>query len=47
MTAFVRYADLAPEQLAHAASQLNSMFVGYDLATLHHNEKRPPLLAAV
>ncbi len=35
-----RYAHLAPDQLAHAASRLNSMFVGYDLATLHHNEKR-------
>jgi integrase len=42
-----RYAHLAPDQLAHAASRLNSMFVGYDLATLHHNEKRPPSLAAV
>ena len=41
-----RYAHLAPDQLAHAASRLNSMFVGYDLATLHHNEKRPPFLAA-
>jgi hypothetical protein len=35
-----RYADLAPDQLAHAASRLNSMFVGYDLATLSQNEKR-------
>ena len=41
-----RYAHLAPDQLAHAASRLNSMFVGYDLATVHHNEKRPPSLAA-
>ena len=42
-----RYAHLAPDQLAHAASRLNSMFVGYDLATVRHNEKRPPSLAAV
>ena len=41
-----RYAHLAPDQLAHAASRLNSMFVGYDSATLHQNEKRPPSLAA-
>lgn len=41
-----RYAHLAPDQLAHAASRLNSMFVGYDLATVRHNEKRPPCLAA-
>jgi hypothetical protein len=37
---------LVPDQLAHAASRLNSMFVGYDSATLHQNEKRPPSLAA-
>ena len=41
-----RYAHLAPDQLAHAASRLNSMFVGYDSATVHQNEKRPPSLAA-
>jgi hypothetical protein len=41
-----RYAHLAPDQLAHAASRLNSMFVGYDSATLHQNEKRLPSLAA-
>ena len=39
-----RYAHLAPDQLSHAASRLNSMFVGYDLATVRHNEKRLTLL---
>jgi integrase len=34
-----RYANLAPDQLAHAASRLNSMFAGYDLATVSQNEK--------
>ena len=29
-----RYAHLAPDQLAHATSRLNSMFAGYDLATV-------------
>jgi integrase len=41
-----RYAHLAPDQLAHAASRLNSMFAGYDLATVRHNEKRLPSLEA-
>lgn len=41
-----RYAHLAPDQLAHAASRLNSMFAGYDLATLSQNEKRLPSLEA-
>jgi integrase len=40
------YAHLAQDQLAHAASRLNSMFVGYDLATVRHNEKRLPSLEA-
>lgn len=31
-----RYAHLAPEQLAHAASRLNSMLAGYDLATVRY-----------
>ena len=29
-----RYAHLAPDHLAHAASRLNPMFAGYDLATV-------------
>jgi hypothetical protein len=29
-----RYAHLAPDQLAKAASRLDSLFGGYDLATL-------------
>lgn len=41
-----RYAHLAPNQLAHAASRLNSMFAGYDLATVRDNEKRLPSLEA-
>jgi integrase len=41
-----RYAHLAPDQLAHAASRLNSVFASYDSATLRQNEKRPPSLAA-
>lgn len=41
-----RYAHVAPENLANAASRLNSMFAGYDSATVRNNEKRPPSLAA-
>ena len=41
-----RYAHLAPDQLAHAASRLNLMFAGYDLATVRTNEKRLPSLEA-
>jgi len=41
-----RYAHLAPDQLAHAASRLDSVFLGYDLATVRHNEKRPASLQA-
>ena len=41
-----RYAHLAPDHLAHAASRLNSMFDSYDLATVRHNEKRLPSLEA-
>lgn len=29
-----RYAHLAPEQLANAAARLDSVFAGYDLATV-------------
>lgn len=41
-----RYAHLAPDQLAYAASRLDSVLVGYDLATVHQNEKRLALLQA-
>jgi len=42
-----RYAHLAPESLALAASRLNSVLAGYDLATRPVNEKRLPSLEAV
>lgn len=41
-----RYAHLAPEQLAVAASRLDSVLAGYDLATRGTNEKRPASLKA-
>ena len=41
-----RYAHLAPDHLANAASRLDNVFSGYDLATLHQNEKRLPSLEA-
>lgn len=41
-----RYAHLAPDHLAMAAKRLDSTFVGYDLATVCQNEKRPPSLEA-
>lgn len=41
-----RYAHVAPENLAYAASRLNPTFAGYDLATLRQNGKRLPSLEA-
>ncbi|CAG4884679.1 Site-specific integrase [Georgfuchsia toluolica] len=41
-----RYAHLAPEYLAVAASRLDSVLAGYDLATRGTNEKRPASLEA-
>ena len=35
-----RYAHLAPDHLANAASRIDSVFDGYDLATVDQNEKR-------
>jgi integrase len=42
-----RYAHLAPESLADAASRLNPVLAGYVPATRGQNEKRPPSLGAV
>lgn len=39
-----RYAHLAPDHLAVAASRLESVFVGYDSTTVAKNEKRPTSL---
>jgi integrase len=41
-----RYAHLAPESLTVAASRLDSVLAGYDLATRGTKEKRPPSLEA-
>jgi hypothetical protein len=41
-----RYAHLAPESLAVAASRLDSVLAGYDPATDARNEKRLPSLEA-
>jgi len=41
-----RYAHLAPESLAVAASRLDSVLAGYDLATQDTKEKRLPSLEA-
>lgn len=41
-----RYAHLAPDHLANAASRLDSVFDGYDLATFDQNEKRLASLQA-
>ena len=41
-----RYAHLAPDQLANAASRIDFVFDGYDLATVDRNEKRLALLQA-
>lgn len=41
-----RYAHLAPDHLANAASRIDSVFDGYDLATVDKKEKRPPTLEA-
>ena len=38
-----RYAHLAPDHLAAAAARLDSVFDGYDLATLPEKEKRPTM----
>ena len=35
-----RYAYLAPDHLANAASRIDFVFDGYDLATVDQNEKR-------
>ena len=35
-----RYAHLAPDHLANAASRIDFVFDGYDLATVDQNEKR-------
>ena len=42
-----RYAHLAPESLAVAASRLDSVLAGYDLATLDTKEKLPSSLESV
>ncbi|MBI3095543.1 MAG: site-specific integrase [Rhodocyclales bacterium] len=42
-----RYAHLAPESLADAASRLNPVLAGYVPATRGQKEKRPPSLGAV
>ena len=42
-----RYAHLAPESLAVAASRLDSVFAGYDLATRSPKEIKPPSLEAL
>ena len=41
-----RYAHLAPDHLANAASRINSVFDGYDLATVDQKEKRLASLQA-
>lgn len=41
-----RYAHLAPDHLAFAASRLDSVLAGYNLATRGTNEKRPVSLEA-
>ena len=41
-----RYAHLAPDHLANAASRIDFVFDGYDLATVDRNEKRLALLQA-
>src|ERR1700690_542679 len=42
-----RYAHLAPESLAVAASRLDSVLAGYDLATRDTKEKLPSSLESV
>lgn len=42
-----RYAHLAPDQLANAASRIDFVFDGYDLAMVDQNEKRAPSLEPV
>ena len=39
-----RYAHLAPDHLANAAARIDSVFNGYDMATVNQNEKRLTLL---
>ncbi|WP_272227395.1 tyrosine-type recombinase/integrase [Methylophilus methylotrophus] len=41
-----RYAHLAPDHLESAASRLNAVFEGYDLATFDQKEKRLASLQA-